>query len=158
MQSKQPLTPAPWSHCATKCRGFLSPSDGETGVWTFFCIRHRSMRAGGAHSPGGRFENSPAFQGWDPVEKDSSPIGTAEPQKSLCRSFRKSTVSQFLGLGGRFQKWQAKAPCFHRVNRPFGTRARPTRVPALKGWAILRSPSGRRGKVAEPRRHAQREL
>jgi hypothetical protein len=42
-----------------------------------------------AISPEGRFESSPAFQGWDPVEVNSSPGGTAEGQRLPCDSFYK---------------------------------------------------------------------
>ena len=53
----------------------------SSGVWTFF----RYSRMPNSASPGGRFENSPLFQGWVRKEGAPSPEGTVEllPQITL---------------------------------------------------------------------------
>ena len=75
-------------------------------------------------SPGGRFENSPAFQRWVRWPNGVRPEGTAE--SSECHAFVPFPLL-----------WE-------KFIRPFGTRCPYWTIPPLKGWATLNSPSGRR--------------
>src|SRR5207249_10778767 len=78
----------------------------------------------GRRSPGGRFENSPPFQGWDCRTKTSRPEGTPELLPQNRNRIARTTFAGF--------------------SRPFGTDDVGPSDPALKRWAILSSPSGRR--------------
>jgi len=74
-------------------------------------------------SPGGRTENSPAFQRWVRWPNVVRPEGTAES----CECHGAIAVPIL---------WQ-------KFSRPFGTRFHTATIPPLKGWADLNSPSGR---------------
>ena len=85
--------------------------------WTFDKLPRRFA------SPGGRIENSPAFQRWVRCPNVLRPEGTAESNE--CPASAPTPIL-----------WQ-------QLSRPFGTRFHTPTFPPLKGWAILESPSGR---------------
>ena len=74
-------------------------------------------------SPGGRIENSPAFQRWVRWPNVVRPEGTGE--------------------SGECHGAVAVPMLWQQFNRPFGTRCLNPTIPPLKGWAILKSPFGR---------------
>ena len=147
------LTPGTCKVWTFYVRRFLT----APGVWTFSSPVLRPMRPGEAPSPGGRFENSPAFQGWVQVGKISSPVGTAERTERPQGSGR--SVIKCTG------PWSAQ---YGPEVAGKGPRPQPYQ-PSLRdaGFAHLRPSLERLGysqvslrerfKIKRPYRHVQRE-
>src|SRR6266487_1174144 len=115
------------AHLATApTRRLRTPSPPtEGGVWGSAIIQPsvtQTARAIRLTSPGGRFENSPPFQGWDYGMEASSPEGTDESPPQTWSRNRRMTFGGF--------------------SRPFGTRVIANMNPAVNCRAILSSPSG----------------
>ena len=93
-------------------------ADRQVGPWSLEILGRP------VPSPGGRFENSPAVHCRVQIRHSTSPEGTAESTE--CHA---SVPVPIL--------WQY-------FSRHFGTQCPYSTIPPLKGWAILKSPSGRR--------------
>src|SRR6266496_521006 len=97
---------------------------------SFHCRLNKriSWKIGRFTSPGGRFDNSPAVHCRVQVRVWIRPEGTVESSECNTSASRIEYKERNL--------WE-------RFSRPFGTRRSISTYPPLKGWAILKSPSGR---------------
>ena len=119
-----------------------------TAVWTLFSnTTGRTGQRFRLHSPEGRLENSPPFQGWDPSNRSPSPEGTTESRPKTQKW--PESVSKLRRQEGR------RSFCAEHIgeyeltydmnefSRPFETSAIAALNPAANCRAILNSPFGR---------------
>jgi hypothetical protein len=119
--------PKPAGSDTSPIRGLWIPSPYyQGGDWSLAIFQLSVTQTGMAirlPSPGGRFENSPPFQGWECGIGASSPEGTAEA----------------LPIDGN----RIGRMTFDGFSRPYGTCGMADLNPAVNCRAILKSPSGR---------------
>ena len=107
---------ADWNACQKEFRnGGRRPAWRRAGVWTF--------RAGVFALPEGDLRIARQFTAGFRCDIQQVPKGRLNPANVL-----RQVIDPFL--------WQ-------KFSRPFGTRCPHSTIPPFKGWAILKSPSGR---------------